>query len=68
MKKEYIFPITEISDVEIMNMICASPPTYGDDDDDDDDIILVPGDTENGNAGTRCRSDYGSNSDFGSLW
>lgn len=68
MKKEYIFPITEISDVEIMNMICVSLPTYGDDDGEDEG----PGNGGTGGSGVhidaRSRNDYGSNSDFGSLW
>ena len=67
MKKEYIFPITEISDVEIMNMICVSPFT-GDDEEEDEG----PGGGGTGGSGehihARCRNDYGSDSDFGSLW
>ena len=62
MKKEYIFPITEISNVEILNMICQSP---------NDDIDPWDDDCEEGEGGhthARCRNDYGSNSDFGSLW
>lgn len=60
MKKEYISPITDISNVEILNMICQSPaddwdPSGGDGDDGDDGEV-------------RCRNDYGRDSDFGSLW
>ncbi|MBO4663754.1 MAG: hypothetical protein J5663_05005 [Bacteroidaceae bacterium] len=58
MKKEYIFPITEISNVEILNMICQSPwdPFSGEEGGDGDD----------GEA--RCRNEYGSEPEFGSLW
>ena len=63
MKKEYIFPITEFSNVEILNMICQSP---NDDVDPWDEDYEEGGD--GGHTATRCRDDYRSNSDFGSLW
>ena len=59
MKKEYIFPITEISEIEILNMICESPDPF-----EQDDEGGVDGDY--GQA--RCRDDYGRGADFGSLW
>ncbi len=65
MKKSYICPITEISEVEILNMICQSPATGEE---------VLPWDDDYGQGGNgdhndaRCRNDYGQDSDFGSLW
>lgn len=65
MKKEYIFPVVDMIDINTMDILAGSPP-YDDEEDlewDEDDPKPDP---EHGDA--RCRSDYGSNSDFGSLW
>lgn len=61
MKKEYIFPITEISNVEILNMICQSPSDW-------DPFAGSGGDGDDEADPARCRNDYGRDSDFGSLW
>ena len=61
MKKEYIFPVVDMIDINTMDILAGSP-SYDDDEPGTDE------DPENGTAHARCRNDYGSNSDFGSLW
>ena len=66
MKKEYIFPVVSVLGIDTMDLLTTSPYT-GDDEEEDDD---TPGTGGHGGgvAHARCRDDYGSNSDFGSLW
>ena len=65
MKKEYIFPVVSVLGIDTMDLLTTSPYT-GDDEEEDDG----PGMGSGGGAVAhgRCRDDYGSNSDFGSLW
>ena len=67
MKKEYIFPVVSVLGIDTMDLLSTSPYT-GDDDEEDD----RPGGGGTGGSGehihARCRDDYRSNSDFGSLW
>ena len=61
MKKEYIFPVVDIININTLDILAGSP----DDDDEFDIPITGPG---SGNGQARCRNDYGQDSDFGSLW
>jgi len=64
MKKNYISPITEVSEIEILNMICESPGSDGDWWEQDDEGG-INGDF--GQARERCDAGFASQ-DFGSLW
>ena len=66
MKKEYIFPVVSVLGIDTMDLLSTSPYTGDDEEDDDDNPGMGSG--GGGVAHGRCRSDYGSNSDFGSLW
>ena len=66
MKKEYIFPVVSVLGIDTMDLLTTSPYT-GDDEEEYDGPGM--GDGPGGAvAHGRCRDDYGSNSDFGSLW
>lgn len=65
MKKEYIFPVVSVLGIDTMDLLSTSPYT-GDDEEEED--WGTGGGTGTIEGGARCRDDYGSNSDFGSLW